>query len=188
MHLFRTCVSPSTQCTLIYQKLASFSQVFVRIKDPRSFHSRCISTLYKTRSDPNLPYPSSFTTSCLFDTRVTITDAIVCIRIRSLQRFIFVEDQRPDLDTLAILLVLCPRDGKSRMRNTSGPTIELRIEALDQDHLLRREPGLVVPPDQKSAFFVPLHPKCANTILPLFLTYSCFGSYFTAYVSPFRFG
>lgn len=56
------------------------------------------------------------------------------------------EDQAANLDTLARGGVrLVGGISKGRVRDTSGATIRLAVEALDQEDFLRRQPLLVVP-------------------------------------------
>jgi hypothetical protein len=49
------------------------------------------------------------------------------------------EDERANLNTFSPLLILSIRHFKRGMRHPSRSAIKLRVKALDQDDLLRRE-------------------------------------------------
>lgn len=54
--------------------------------------------------------------------------------------------QRSDFNALPALFILRSRDVERRMWNPPCASIEFRIEALDQNDLIRRQAILVVPP------------------------------------------
>lgn len=56
------------------------------------------------------------------------------------------EYQRPNLNTFTVLLTLRSWNFKSRMRHSARPSVKLRVEALDQDHLIRGQIRFVEPP------------------------------------------
>lgn len=68
--------------------------------------------------------------------------------ITCLGRIILMEHQSPNLDALPDrdILSVSVRVHERRMRNTPSPPIRLCIKALDQQHLLRSQAALIIPP------------------------------------------
>lgn len=56
------------------------------------------------------------------------------------------EYQSTHFDTLSILFVLSTWDVESSMRHTSRTSVLLRVETLDENHLLGAKVRLIVPP------------------------------------------
>jgi hypothetical protein len=60
--------------------------------------------------------------------------------------------QRANLNALPALLILRIRHLKRRMRYPPSSPIKLRVEAFDQNHLIRRKPRLIKPTTQRQSF------------------------------------
>jgi len=65
--------------------------------------------------------------------------------LQTLNRIIWVENQSPNLNTLSCFLILIFLVHKRTMRYSPRSTIRLRIEALDEDNLLRSLRVQVIP-------------------------------------------